>query len=79
MGKKRIGTMAAVVLSMMMVFSNTAFASESESPENTIMAEISEYVSEQYGSLSSAEQNELAEEIYQEKKCGSRNSFYECN
>lgn len=48
MGKKRIGTMAAVVLSMMMVFSNTAFASESESPENTIMAEISEYVSEQY-------------------------------
>lgn len=38
MGKKRIGTMAAVVLSMMMVFSNTAFASESESPENTIMA-----------------------------------------
>lgn len=67
MGKKRIGTMAAVVLSMMMVFSNTAFASELESPENTIMAEISEYVSEQYGSLSSAEQNELAEEIYQEK------------
>lgn len=36
MGKKRIGTMAAVVLSMMMVFSNTAFASESESPETLL-------------------------------------------
>lgn len=67
MGKKRIGTMAAVVLSMMLAFSITAFASESENPENTIMAEISEYISEQYGYLSSAEQNELAEEIYQEK------------
>lgn len=37
MGKKRIGTMAAVVLSMMMVFSNTAFASESESPRKTLL------------------------------------------
>ena len=67
MGKKRIGTMAAVALSMMMVLSNTVFASESESPENTIMTEISEYVAEQYGSLSIAEQKELEEEIYQEK------------
>ncbi len=65
--KKRAGIIIALALSMTMVLGNSVFASESESQENLDRAEINQYVSEQYPALSDTEQDELAEEIYQEK------------
>ncbi len=64
---RRTGMMVAIALSMTMVLGTHALASEPENLDDSIRAEINEYVSEQYSSLSSVEQGEMAEEIYQEK------------
>lgn len=67
MRKTRISAVMAVVLSMTMAVGSNVSAGELHSVEDTARREISEYVSEQYSSLSSLEQSELVEEIYQEK------------
>lgn len=56
-----------LVLSLTIGAGSNAFASELHNVEDVARAEISEYVSEQYSSLSNLEQSELTEEIYQEK------------
>lgn len=67
MRKIRMGAMMAVVLSMTMVVGSNVFASELHNGEDTARLEIRKYVSERYSSLSSLEQSELTDEIYQEK------------
>lgn len=57
----------AAVFSMTAMLGISVFASERSDSEENAWAEIDKYVSEQYSSLSSAEQEELAEEIYLEK------------
>ena len=65
--KKRAGMMIALALSLTMVLGSSVLASEPESQENLDRAEINQYVSEQFPALSDTEQDELVEEIYQEK------------
>lgn len=67
MNKKRSGMMIALALSLTMVLGSSVLASEPESKENLDRAEIDQYVSEQFPALNDTEQDELAEEIYQEK------------
>ena len=50
---RRTGMMVAIALSMTMVLGTHALASEPENLDDSIRAEINEYVSEQYSSLSS--------------------------
>lgn len=67
MRKKKIGVLIATVLAMTMVLGSNVFASEMDNSEKDVWRAIHEYVSEQYSSLSSTEQAELAEKIYLEK------------